>query len=84
MDYQIEDLETMKALLVYATLPDLLDGLGEAEGIEHELIVEELRSRGIDADQMFQIEKIAPKGVIYFLQGRIEENDRAPFQCRSS
>lgn len=49
MDY-IEDLETMKALLVYATLPDLLDGLGEAEGIERELIVQELRSRGINAD----------------------------------
>ena len=72
MDY-IEDLEMMKALLVYANLSDLLDGLGEAEGVEHELIAEELRSRGIDADQMFQKEKIAPRGVIYFLQGRIEE-----------
>lgn len=72
MNY-IEDLETMKALLVYATLPDLLDGLGEAEGVEHDLIVEELRSRGIDADQMFQIDTIAPKWVIYFIQGRIKE-----------
>ena len=49
MDY-IEDLEMMKALLVYANLSDLLDGLGEAEGIERELIVQELRCRGINAD----------------------------------
>lgn len=47
---QVEELELIKSVIVYSQLGELLDGLGDAEGLERELILNELKSRGVDAD----------------------------------